>query len=93
MGLWVGFNLFVLEAAAWRVVWLALALLFGAGVWTFMGPEPGLEYYTGYLIEKALSVDNIFVFVLIFSYFGVPPRTSTGCCSGGSSGRSSCAVP
>ncbi len=62
------------EAAGWSAVWVALALLFGGGVWYFMGPGPGLEYYTGYLIEKALSVDNIFVFVLIFSYFGVPPR-------------------
>ena len=62
------------EAGAWSVVWVTLALIFGAGVWALMGPEPGLEYFTGYLIEKALSVDNIFVFVLIFSYFGVPPR-------------------
>jgi tellurite resistance protein TerC len=62
------------EAAAWSVVWIALALLFGAGVYGFMGREAGLEYYTGYLIEKALSVDNIFVFVLIFTSFGVPAR-------------------
>ena len=62
------------EAAAWSVLWVTLALLFGVGVYLWMGPGPGLEYLTGYLIEKALSVDNIFVFVLIFSYFGVPPR-------------------
>ena len=62
------------EAAAWSVVWIALALAFGAGVSVRMGPEPGLQFFTGYLIEKALSVDNIFVFVLIFSYFRVPPR-------------------
>src|SRR5215207_742890 len=62
------------EAAAWSVVWIVLALLFGAGVYGFMGREAGLEYYTGYLIEKALSVDNIFVFVLIFTSFGVPAR-------------------
>ena len=62
------------EAAAWSVVWIALALLFGAGVYAFMGREAGLEFFTGYLIEKALSVDNIFVFVLIFAFFGVPPR-------------------
>ena len=62
------------EAAAWSVVWVALALLFGAGVYAFMGREAGLEFFAGYLIEKALSVDNIFVFVLIFSYFRVPPR-------------------
>ena len=62
------------EAAAWSALWVALALLFGLGVWRFMGSASGLEYYTGYLIEKALSVDNIFVFVLIFSYFQVPAR-------------------
>ena len=62
------------EAASWSIVWVALALVFGAGVYLRLGPEPGLQYLTGYLIEKALSVDNIFVFVLIFSYFRVPAR-------------------
>ena len=62
------------EAAAWSVLWIALALLFGAGVSLFMGRAAGLEYFTGYVIEKALSVDNIFVFVLIFGYFQVPAR-------------------
>jgi tellurite resistance protein TerC len=64
----------VREAATWSVIWIALALLFGVGVWQLMGREAGLEYFAGYLIEKALSVDNIFVFVLIFSFFRVPPR-------------------
>jgi tellurite resistance protein TerC len=49
-------------------------MVFGAGVTAVMGPQAGLEFLTGYLIEKALSVDNIFVFVLIFSYFAVPPQ-------------------
>ena len=62
------------EAAAWSLVWVALALVFGAGMYWRMGPQAGLEFFTGYLIEKALSVDNIFVFVLIFSYFRVPSR-------------------
>ena len=62
------------EAATWTAVWVALALLFGAGVYTFMGRDVGLEYFAGYLIEKALSVDNIFVFVLIFGFFRVPLR-------------------
>jgi tellurite resistance protein TerC len=62
------------EAAAWSVIWIALALLFGGGVYRWMGRDAGLEYFAGYLIEKALSVDNIFVFVLIFSFFRVPPR-------------------
>jgi tellurite resistance protein TerC len=64
----------VREAATWSLVWIALALLFGAGVYRFMGAQAGLEYFTGYLIEKALSVDNIFVFVLIFGFFRVPAR-------------------
>ena len=72
---------------------MALALLFGTGVYRFMGRTPGLEYFAGYLIEKALSVDNIFVFVLIFSYFRVPARSiSTACSSGASSARCSCAA-
>ena len=62
------------EAATWSAVWIALALLFGIGVSQFLGRDAGLEYFTGYVIEKALSVDNIFVFVLIFSFFKVPPR-------------------
>jgi tellurite resistance protein TerC len=62
------------EAAGWSVFWVALALVFGAGIYAIQGREAGLEYFAGYLIEKALSVDNIFVFVLIFGYFRVPPR-------------------
>ena len=62
------------EAAAWSAVWVVQAILFGALVYRYMGPQPGLEFFTGYLIEKALSVDNIFVFVLIFSYFAVPAK-------------------
>ncbi|HEX2189340.1 MAG TPA: TerC family protein [Longimicrobiaceae bacterium] len=62
------------EAAGWSAFWIALALVFNYGIYHFMGPQQGLEFLTGYLIEKALSVDNIFVFVLIFSYFQVPPK-------------------
>lgn len=62
------------EAAFWSVVWVLIALAFNFGVYHFRGKEAGLEFLTGYLIEKALSVDNIFVFVLIFSYFQVPPK-------------------
>jgi tellurite resistance protein TerC len=60
------------EALAWSVVWVALALAFNAWVYTAFGPQRGLEFLTGYLIEKALAVDNIFVFVVIFSAFAVP---------------------
>jgi tellurite resistance protein TerC len=63
------------EAAAWSAVWIILALTFGYfAIYRQMGSEAGLAFLTGYLIEKALSVDNIFVFVLIFSYFRVPAR-------------------
>jgi tellurite resistance protein TerC len=62
------------EAAGWSVVWVSLALAFNFGVYQYFGRETGLEFLTGYLIEKALSVDNIFVFVLIFAYFKVPAK-------------------
>lgn len=61
------------EALGWSVFWILLALAFNLLVWRWFGPERGLEFLTGYLIEKALSVDNIFVFLVIFSYFAVPP--------------------
>lgn len=60
------------EAAAWSALWISLALLFGLGVYIFMGAQSGLEYITGYLIEKSLSVDNLFVIVLIFRMNKIP---------------------
>jgi tellurite resistance protein TerC len=60
------------EAAAWSVIWVTLALIFNYGVYTWFGPARGLEFLTGYVVEKALSVDNIFVFVMLFSLFRVP---------------------
>ena len=63
----------VREAAVWSGVWIALSLSFGVGVWLLMSPEKGLEYFTGYLLEKSLAVDNIFVFVLVFSALATPP--------------------
>jgi tellurite resistance protein TerC len=60
------------EATLWSILWVVLALVFNAGVFIFAGKQTGLEFLTGYLIERALSIDNIFVFVIIFSYFGVP---------------------
>ncbi|MEX2585739.1 MAG: TerC family protein [Balneolaceae bacterium] len=62
------------ESLSWTAVWVVLALLFGVGIYLWMDPQTALDYYTGYLIEKSLSVDNIFVFLLIFSYFGVPSK-------------------
>src|SRR5262245_59926951 len=73
------------EAAIWSAVWVALALLFAAGIWQFWdrwhpnappgeGSGKAIEFVTGYLIEKSLSVDNLFVFLVIFRYFAVPPH-------------------
>lgn len=62
----------VREAAIWSAVWIGLSLLFNLGLYFFEGREIALQFLGGYLLEKSLSVDNIFVFVLIFSYFNVP---------------------
>ncbi|WIG59382.1 MAG: Integral membrane protein TerC [Ktedonobacterales bacterium] len=60
------------EAAIWSAVWIGLALLFNGFIFFWRGPDVGLQFFTGYIIEKTLSIDNIFVFVLIFSAFAVP---------------------
>ncbi len=60
------------ESMTWTAVWVTLSLLFNLGIWHYMGPQKGLEFFTGYVIEKSLSVDNVFVFALLFSYFSVP---------------------
>ena len=61
------------EAARWTALWLALALGFTGIVWAWRGGEAATAYLTGYLVERSLSVDNIFVLAVIFAYFGVPP--------------------
>lgn len=60
------------EAIAWSIVWIILALFFGLFIWFERGSSKALEYFTGYLVEEALSVDNVFVFIVIFTYFSVP---------------------
>ncbi|MDO9495556.1 MAG: TerC family protein [Nocardioides sp.] len=62
----------VREAAIWSAVWVSLGLAFGGVVWWVYGAQAGGEYYAGYLIEKSLAVDNVFVFALMFTYFAVP---------------------
>ncbi|CAL9397131.1 TerC family protein [Streptomyces sp. enrichment culture] len=64
----IGFR----EAAAWSALWIGLALLFGGVVFLVVGTDAGVEYTTAWLLEKSLSVDNLFVFALIFGYFKVP---------------------
>jgi len=62
------------EALVWSALWILLALTFNLGIYVWLGSDRALEFLTGYLIERFLSIDNIFVFLLIFSYFGVPRR-------------------
>ncbi|GAB3351590.1 TerC/Alx family metal homeostasis membrane protein [Chromohalobacter beijerinckii] len=60
------------EAAAWSCVFIAIAIAFGAGLWWVWGPQRGAEYFAGFITEKSLSVDNLFVFVIIMAKFAVP---------------------
>lgn len=62
------------EAALAAVIWIALALIFDAGVYFWRGPQPALEFLTGYILELSLSLDNVFVFALTFTYAAVPPE-------------------
>jgi len=64
----------VREALIWTGIWVGLALLFNFGIYLWKGPEPALQFLAGYVIEQSLSVDNLFVFLLVFSYFGVPSQ-------------------
>ncbi len=65
-------TLTVKEAAGWSALWVALALAFGAGVWHFRGHADGMKFLSGYIIELSLSVDNVFLFCVIFTYFKIP---------------------
>jgi len=64
----------VKEALIWTFVWIFLALVFNAILYFWRGQQQALEFFTGYLVEKALSVDNIFVFIMIFTYFQIPAQ-------------------
>ncbi len=64
----------VREAATWSTIWITLSLGFAGVIYYLNGPQPALEFVTGYLIEYSLSIDNIFVIVLIFSYFRIPEK-------------------
>jgi tellurite resistance protein TerC len=58
----------------WSALWIALSLTFNLGVYVYLGSSAGIDFFTAYVVEKSLSIDNIFVFLLIFSYFSVPPQ-------------------
>lgn len=65
-------HMTVRTAAVWSAIWVALAIAFGAGLWALEGAEAGEAYFAGYVMEKALSLDNVFVFTLIFAALAVP---------------------
>ena len=75
------------EATVWSLVWICLAMIFNLGIYFAWGPEKALEFLTGYVIEKSLSVDNLFVFLMIFQYFTPRRSISIACCSGAFSAR------
>ncbi len=60
------------ESAVWTVIWCAVALAFNGLIWFWRGGEIGIQFLTGYLVEWSLSMDNVFVFAVIFNFFGVP---------------------
>jgi tellurite resistance protein TerC len=62
----------VKEAAVWSAIWVGVATIVGGLIWWYFGSEFGMQYFAGYLIEKSLAVDNVFVWAMIFSYFAVP---------------------
>lgn len=62
------------EALIWSAVWISLALIFNYGIYVFMGKEKAIEFLTGYVIEKSLSIDNLFVFIMLFTYFNVDTK-------------------
>ena len=59
------------QALAWSAIWVSLAMAFNVGIYVFLGKTKALEFFTGYIIEKSLSVDNLFVFIMIFGYFKI----------------------
>jgi len=69
----------VKEAVGWSLLWLTLALLFDLGIWLTMGSQKALEFMTGYLIEQSLSVDNLFVFIMILRFSGCGENCRPGC--------------
>lgn len=62
------------KALKWVIFWISLALAFNVGVYYFMGTQKAIEFLTGYIIEESLSVDNLFVFLILFKYFKIPPE-------------------
>ena len=81
------------EALTWSAIWVAIALAFGGVLWATLGSEAAGSYYAGWLIEKSLSVDNLFVFALLFSFFAVPVRVPAPRVVLGRARRAACSAP
>ena len=79
------------EAVAWSSFYVAIPVAFGVFVWSRYGGDRGLEYYTGYLVEKSLSVDNLFVFMLLLAAFAVPDELKQRVLLIGVAGQTLCA--
>ena len=62
------------EAITWSIIWVCISLMFCGAIWHFLGSKDAIQFLTGYLVEKSLSVDNLFVFIVIFTYFAVPGK-------------------
>ena len=62
------------EAVLWTLFWIALALTFNVGVYFQLGETRAFEFFTAYVLEKSLSIDNLFVFIMIFGFFKIPPK-------------------
>ncbi|AKG53131.1 integral membrane protein TerC [Dehalogenimonas sp. WBC-2] len=62
------------EAVGWAALWVSLAVIFGIGIWVFSGQAHAISYFSAYVVEESLSVDNLFVFLMLFTYFCVPPE-------------------
>ncbi len=62
------------EALIWSAIWISLALIFNYGIYLFLGKDKAIEFLTGYVIEKSLSIDNLFVFIMLFTYFNIEPK-------------------
>ena len=63
------------ESAIWSAAWIGIAVVFGVAWWAWEGPAAGSQFFSGYLLERSLSLDNVFVFAVILSYFSVPAAT------------------
>ncbi len=70
------------SALTWSAIWIGAALIFNVIVYILLGQVKALEYFTAYILEKSLSVDNLFVFLVVFTYFGIEPQYQPAYCAG-----------